>query len=230
MLFFSSMKKWLQISLLLLLTGCASPYQPVYTSSEGDYYIEEQAVSGYYYGTGSLMYANTGFYPWWVGMYHPHAFFYYSPYFYPYYFSVSYPYGYYPFSDYGYYRGFDARWHPPHRIRRDHLPGVAGDISISPSAVSSAHADMMRARPYLWRSAGHRDQNRATIESKGIGYSTDAPVSPSISNRRMPANPYAPSPRVSPGRPAGSVSSSPRSISAGRSVKSSSRIVVRDRQ
>ena len=95
------MKTLIQILLLALLVGCASPYYPVYVNDAGDYYIAERATEGPYYGTG--------YYPWWLNAYPPQTFAYYSPYFYPYHFSIWYPSGY---------------WCPPYLNRPHHrYPG-----------------------------------------------------------------------------------------------------------
>jgi len=90
----SGMKALIQIFLLVLLLGCASPYYPVYVSSEGDYYFAERASNGPYYGSDSMMFSDIGLYPWWAGSYPPLTFVYFSPNFYPHYFSVWYPPGY----------------------------------------------------------------------------------------------------------------------------------------
>jgi hypothetical protein len=111
----TTMKTLIQILLLALLVGCASPYYPVYVNDEGDYYIAERVSDGPYYGTGN--------YPWWVSGYPPQTFAYYSPYYYPYYFSVWYPPVYRPY--YGY-------WYPPYQNHRHHRYPGQSRIVVNP--------------------------------------------------------------------------------------------------
>jgi len=102
------MKTLIQILLLALLVGCASPYYPVYVNDAGDYYIAERATEGPYYGTG--------YYPWSLSAYPPQTFAYYSPYFYPHYFSIWYPPGY---------------WCPPY-LNRPHRRYPGENRMVSP--------------------------------------------------------------------------------------------------
>ena len=134
----SSMKTLIQILLLALLVGCASPYYPVYVNNEGDYYIAERATNeSYYYGTGS--------YPWWISGYPPQTFAYYSPYFYPYYFSVWYPPSYRPY--YGFYGGYYGYWCPPYQYHRRHRYPGEGRIVVSPALPPATNSGQMVAFP-----------------------------------------------------------------------------------
>jgi len=110
------MKTLIQILLLALLVGCASPYYPVYVNDAGDYYIAERATEGPYYGTG--------YYPWSLSAYPLQTFAYYSPYFYPHYFSIWYPPGY---------------WCPPYLNRPHHrYPGENRMVSpVLPPVIDS---------------------------------------------------------------------------------------------
>ena len=119
------MKTLIQILLLALLVGCASPYYPVYVNDAGDYYIAERATEGPYYGTG--------YYPWWLSAYPPQTFAYYSPYFYPYYFSIWYPPGY---------------WCPPYLDRPHHRhPGE--NRMVSPALLPVIDSRQVVAYPGL---------------------------------------------------------------------------------
>jgi len=206
------MKKWLVMSLVLILVGCASPYRPVYVSNEGDYYIEEKTNAGGYFGTGSIMYADVGFYPWWAGLNNPLAFDYYSPYFYPYYFSVWYPPGYPLF--YGYPRGYFAHWHRPHRSHWNRHPG--GEAPYLPP-----HGNGIAARRDLLRTSDYRSLGRGVKYNKAGGYKAYAPATPGTSLRRAPEKPYTSMSRTDLGRHAGSMRSSPRSRPASRSSRNS---------
>ena len=132
------MKTLIQIVLLAVLVGCASPYYPVYVNNEGDYYIAERATNeSYYYGTGS--------YPWWISGYPPQTFAYYSPYFYPYYFSVWYPPSYRPY--YGFYGGYYGYWCPPYQYHRRHRYPGEGRIVVSPALPPAAGSGAFPGSP-----------------------------------------------------------------------------------
>lgn len=173
------MKILIQILLLALMVGCASPYYPVYVSSEGDYYIAEQNTNGPYYGTNSLMLSDIGVYPWWVNGYPPVIFSYYTSYYYPYYFSVWYPPGYHPY--YGFYGGYYAYWCPPYRIRRPHLPTDEKPIAGSPVVPPVAYSGTPVRNPELWRSIDRVAVNREIMSRRGVGWKTSA------SERSIPA-------------------------------------------
>ena len=57
---------------LALLTGCATPYYPVYSGNPGDYYISESETTAYY-DPRAVVYAGSepfsldyiGMTPWW---------------------------------------------------------------------------------------------------------------------------------------------------------------------
>ena len=219
--YYFSMKKWLLMSLVLILVGCASPYRPVYVSNEGDYYIEEKSNAGGYFGTGSIMYADVGFYPWWASFNHPLAFDYYSPYFYPYYFSIWYPPGYPPF--YGYPRGYFAYWHRPHRGRWNHHAG-------SGAPYMPLHGNEITARRDLLRTSDNRSLGRGVKNNQVVGYKANTPAIPGTSLRRPPEKPYTSLSRTDSGRPAGSMQASPRSRPASRSSKNLYQPSLRDKQ
>jgi hypothetical protein len=142
------MKKLLTLLLVLLAAACASPYQPVYVSGEGDYYIAETGVaSGYYYG-GAGDFWGAGMYPWWSTAYYygypPSMFYYYSPYFYPHRFNVWYS-GWYPHG-YGW-----GGWHPPMRRAHPGRPidgsGTGGVADRPPAPPGGSHTVSAPAYP-----------------------------------------------------------------------------------
>jgi hypothetical protein len=164
----SGMKTLIQIALLALLVGCATPHYPVYVTSGGDNYIAERAINWGYYDTISIMSTEIGVYPWWVGGYPPRIFAYYSPYFYPYYFSVWYPPGYHPY--YGFYGGYSSYWCPPYRIRRHHGHRSQEGIVGSPVMPPVASSGRQPANPELWRSIERAAAYREMMNRGGIGY------------------------------------------------------------
>jgi hypothetical protein len=154
------MKKALFILLLAILAGCASPYNPVYVSDQGDYYIAEAESSYPYYppGADALNHVDRYRNYWWVSGYFPGysppLFSYYSPYFYPHYFSVWSP----GWSHYaGWYGGYSS-WCPPYRMRSHDNPGLAGDGArhgaglpvVYPMPATGVSRDL---NPDLWRSS-----------------------------------------------------------------------------
>jgi len=153
----SSMRTLIQILLLALLVGCASPYYPVYVNDEGDYYIAERATAAPYYGTGY----GTGYYPWWISGYPPQIFAYYSPYFYPYYFSVWYPPAYSPYP-YGY---------PPYPHHRHHRYPGHDRMVISPVLPPMTDGGQVVAYPGL-------PVNRDLVNRKGKAASRMSSSSP----------------------------------------------------
>jgi hypothetical protein len=203
------MKTLIQILLLALLAGCATPYYPVYVSSEGDYYIAERGSRGPYYGSGSVMFDDIGLYPWWVSAYPPQIFAYYSPYFYPHYFSVWYPPGFHPY--FGFYGGYYAYWCPPYRIRRHHEQPDDNETIGSPVMPPVAYNGQPVANPELWRSIDRVSVNREIMHRRTIGQKAV------LSNRT--ASPYTRSttPSSVPASPAVSARSTGSSRSSGRS-------------
>lgn len=115
------MKTLVKMIVLLALAGCASPYRTVYTSAEGDHYIEELGQAADYYVDDSILYAGVGFDPWWIAAYPNPIHIYYDPYYYLYYLSVWYPRAYQPHNDY-FGRYYDPFWCPPYRMRRPASP------------------------------------------------------------------------------------------------------------
>ena len=129
------MKAIIALFLLALLTGCATPYYPVYSGNPGDYYISESETTAYYdpYAAvyegsepGSLGYI--GMAPWW-------GYSYYSPYFYPHHFSVWYPRSRF---DYGRYSGYYPYWCPPYRSVASRRPVSSPPPVDTPSLVAPA--------------------------------------------------------------------------------------------
>lgn len=127
------MKAIIALFLLALLTGCATPYYPVYSGNPGDYYIPESETTAYYdpYAAvyegsepGSLGYI--GMAPWW-------GYSYYSPYFYPHHFSVWYPRSRF---DYGRYSGYYPYWCPPYRSVASRRPVSSPPPIEAPSLVA----------------------------------------------------------------------------------------------
>ncbi|MBT8048848.1 MAG: hypothetical protein HKN57_14300 [Xanthomonadales bacterium] len=221
------MKILLLTLLILTLVACASPYRPVYVSSEGDYYIEEQDTQTSFGSAGSVLYADIGFYPWWITSHYPFSFTYYSPYFYPHYFSIWYPPGYYPF--YGYHRGYWASWAPPHRMRWDHYRGHRGRPVASPGPTYPAPGTDPLSDAELRRALYERDLYRAAKDNRKNGYRTGERVQPGTSFKRVPTRPYSSVPAIKAGTPARSARMSPRAAPPSRSYRSSSRPVLRDK-
>jgi len=162
------MKILFQLSLLFLLVGCATPYYPVYVSSEGDYYIAEQQTSGPYYGSRSILFNDIGTYPWWAGSYPVELFAYYSPYYYPYYFSIWYPPGYHPF--HGFYGGYYAYWCPPYRLRRQVRQQPGSGRMGSPVMPPVATVATRTSNAELWKSIDRVAVNREIMQRRSIGW------------------------------------------------------------
>ena len=201
-----SMKTSIQILLLALLVGCASPYYPVYVNNEGDYYIAERATNEtYYYGAG--------YYPWWISGYPPQIFSYYSPYFYPYYFSVWYPPAY---STYPY-------WYPPYRHHRHHRYPGHDRMVVSPMRPPVTDGGQVVAYPGL-------PFNRDLVNRGGKGQRVVAPPRSASAYSHSPARSSVPASRMSSSGPSGFSLPSARSGSAGRGKAGSSNLSVRHRQ
>lgn len=164
----SGMKTLIQLLLLSGLVACASPYYPVFVSSDGDYYIAERSASGPYYGSNTVMYSDIGVYPWWTNGYPLETFVYYSPYFYPHYFSIWYPPGFHPY--FGYYGGYYAYWCPPHRLRRHHAYINDDKVSGSPVLPPVVYSGQPVANPELWQSIDRRSVSRERMHRGGIGH------------------------------------------------------------
>ena len=197
----SSMKTLIQILLLALLVGCASPYYPVYVNDAGDYYIAERATEGPYYGTG--------YYPWSLSAYPPQTFAYYSPYFYPYYFSVWYPPAHSPY--YGILGGNYPYWRPSYPNLRH--PGH-NRMVVSP--VMPPVTDRGQVVTYPGRSV----QGQRIV----------APPRSASAYNRTPAQPFVPASRMSSSSAARFSLPSTHSGLAGRGKVDSSSRSVRHRQ
>jgi len=192
----SAMKTLILLLMLILLGGCASPYYPVYVSSEGDYYIAERNTNGPYYGTGSMMYSDVGVYPWWAGPYTASTFEYFSPNFYPHYFSIWYPPGYSPF--YGFYGGYHAYWCPPYRIRRhDNYPVGTGRMG-SPVMPPVAAIGPAETNPDLWRAIERSSVSREIVSRQRAGWNGASPAA-SFPVQSSASNYFGRSQRSSPG-------------------------------
>lgn len=153
------MKTFLPIILVLVLAGCASPYRTVYTSAEGDSYIEELGQpAGYYHLYDSVLYAGIGFEPWWVIAYSPVSYVYYDPYYYLYYLSAWNPWAYQP--PYGYVGLFGDAWCPPYRARHNYKPidgtGVVGQGPEAPGIPSPVIVD----RRDMWQTIKLQGQHK----------------------------------------------------------------------
>ena len=226
----NGMKTLILIFGLLLLAGCASPYYPVYVSSEGDYYIAERNTNGPYYGTGDLLSDDIGVYPWWSGGYPIDVFAYYSPFFYPHYFSVWYPPGYNPF--YGYYGGYYSYWCPPYQIRRSgrHYgnryasTGSKGSPVMPPVSTGAVVA----ANPEIWRAIDRAAVKREILNRGGVGWKTGPSARPlpaySRSSTSFPKSGLSLTPTTSGSRV------STRSTSTGRRAAVSDRTPARHEQ
>ena len=210
----TSMKTFIQIMLLALLVGCASPYYPVYVNNEGDYYIAERTTNeSYYYGAGS--------YPWWISGYPPQTFVYYSPYFYPHYFSVWYPPAYRPY--YGLYGGYYGYWCPPYRYNRRHRYPGDGGIVVSPVLPPAMDNGQVVAFP-------GSPVNRDLVNRRRKGKIIAAPVNSASTYPRTSAQSSVSAPRMSASSSARFSPSSSHTGSAGRGKASSSRLSSRHRQ
>lgn len=215
------MRLLLQILLLAVLAGCASPYRPVYISSEGDYYIEEQTTQAAYYGSGSILYADVGFYPWWITAYYPSAFSFYSPHYYPYYFSVWSPPGYFPF--YGYPRGYYANWLPPHRFSR----GRAAEGFGNPVLRAPPPATVTVRKPATWQDL-YRNTKYAKY-NQIIKYRKVDSGKPAGRFKHDPTRPYSSSPSIDSGRSSGLNRASPKPAPVQRSYTPSRERLSRDK-
>ena len=204
-----SMRTLIQILLLALLVGCASPYYPVYVNDAGDYYIAERATETPYYGTGY----GAGYYPWWLSGYPPQIFAYYSPYFYPYYFSVWYPpvYSTYPY------------WYPPYSHHRHHRYPGHDRMVVSPLLPPMTDGGQVVAYPGL-------PVNRDLVNRGGKGQRVVAPPRSVSAYSHIPARSSASASQMSSSRPSGFSLPSTHSGSVGRGKADSSSLSARHRQ
>jgi len=183
----AGMQLLFNILLLFLLAGCATPYYPVHTSSDGAYYITEAQTAGPVYGNPALWASDIVTYPWWMGSYPAELFVYYSPYYYPYYFSIHNPSFYHPFYDF--YRRHHVYRYPPHSFPRpDDLQPAGGQTSppfLPPHMAMPTNAPLIEirrsndlARPFPTGYNG-RSTRRSTHDSRNslpvTGRSSSAP-------------------------------------------------------
>jgi len=216
------------VFLLAALVGCASPFHTVYTSAEGDYYIEERAAQGGYYVPDSVLFAGVGFDPWWINVNPTLAFIYYNQNYYEYYLSAWYRLTFQPY--YGYYPGYYSYWCPPYRIHHGHSPVIAGQMADSRVPAPFISSRERLDRRDLWRSAEYKSFNPTT--KRGIGPANRA----SGQNRSFssfmnaPAKPSRPVTGAGTSRSSAFASPPSRSTPVNRSLKTSNLPVVRDKQ
>jgi len=153
------MRTLLQVILVLALVGCASPYRTVYTSAEGDSYIEEIGQpAGYYYFYDSIMYAGIGFDPWWVIAYSPATYINYDAYYYLYYLSAWNPRIYQPW--YGYFGYHGGGWCPPYRVRHGYLPVDGGEVADQGPETPGLPNPVIVDEREKWRTINMKGQHR----------------------------------------------------------------------
>ncbi|MFC1720473.1 hypothetical protein ACFL00_04965 [Pseudomonadota bacterium] len=222
------MKILIPIFLLVALVGCASPFRTVYTSPDGDHYIEERAVQGGYYVPDSVLYAGIGFDPWWITVNPSLAFIYYNPSYYPYYLSAWYRLVYQPF--YGYYPGYYSYWCPPYRMRDGLPPGHAGRIAHGTIPATFIHGREITNSRDLQRSAEYKSYNPAVKPGMGPAYRAPGQNRSPTAFGKAPVKPSWSAPGTGMSRSSGFASPSSRSITANRSLKTSNLPIVRDKQ
>lgn len=203
------------IASILLLGGCASPFRTVYTSPD-DYYLVEQSSDRVYYEFNSVIYADVGFYPWWVTAYNPLQFVYYSPYFYPHYFSIWYPPSYSPY--YGYYTGYWSYWCPPYPVRRLHRWRDTDEVDLPNPEPAVTDGRYLVSRQDLWRAADNQSLNRRAKMPGAYGYKSYNPAKSMSTFRSAPAKPSYSFPAADFGQRPGMSGSSRAANSGTRSV------------
>jgi hypothetical protein len=222
------MRTLVQIFLLTALVACAGPYRTVYTSAEGDHYIEERAAQGGYYVPDSVMYADIGFDPWWITANPSLSFIYYNPNYYQHYLSAWYRLMYQPY--YGYDRGYYSYWCPPYQVRHGHVypdSGRTADTSLPAPFISGRETIERRD---LWRSADNKSLNRVIKQSNGPSYKALDQNRSMKSFMNAPTKPSLSTPGIDMNRSSGFATPSPRSIPVERSIKMSGLSPVRDKQ
>lgn len=222
------MRALIPIFLLLVLAACASPYRTVYTSAEGDYYIEERVAQSTYYVPGSIMYANIGFDPWWITANPSLGFIYYEPIYYRYYLSAWHRLIYQPY--YGYYRGYYSYWCPPYQNRDVRGPtytsGPVSDSMPVPYIVSREPVDSRD----LWRSSNHRSVNKAIKQNQPYSYKTSEQPRSTTTYMKTSAQPSLSAPGRDLTRTSGFASPAPRSSVVQHGSKMTRSASVRDKQ
>jgi hypothetical protein len=217
-----------QIVLLTALVGCASPYRTVYTSAEGDYYIEERAAQSAYYVPDSVLYAGIGFDPWWITANPSRSFIYYNPGYYAHYLSAWYELMYSPF--YGYYGGYHSNWCPPYRIHRGRSPAGA-----SPIADRSFPAPFIDNREIsngkdFWRQGNNKSFDRLIKPGNATANKSLTQPRSMTSFMNTPGNSSMSAPGISKGRSSGFGSPALSSAPVDRSIKMSGSSRGRDKQ
>jgi hypothetical protein len=221
-------KLLVQIFLLTALAGCASPYRTVYTSPEGDYYIEERAAQSAYYVPDSVMYAGIGFDPWWIIANPSLSFIYYNPGYYQYYlaawYDLMYP------SYYGYYGRYYSNWCPPFRVHHGHLS--PGSNSIADSSIPAPFIDsrQMTTRKDLWRPPGNKHSDRPIKPGDMAAYKSMGQPRSMSSFMNAPGNPSISTTGISNSRSVGMGSPSFGSPPVDRGNKMSGSLRGRDKQ
>jgi hypothetical protein len=208
-----------------MLAACASPYHPVYVSSEGDYYIAERETASAYYSGRPAALTGAGLYPWWSAAYHdgypPSLFTYYSPNFYPHHFWVRSPL--WQHNHYGWYGAYSP-WCPPYQVRNYRIPvhhvgdsDAVGDNSALPPNIYSGVTPVVN--PRLLRSIDPGDYWINPVNRGGAGTSMadrSAAVSPASASRRSTSisSLYSPGASASVRAPSVSSHSGSRSVGA----------------
>jgi hypothetical protein len=224
------MKTLVQVLLLIILAGCASPYRAVYTSAEGDYYIEERSTQSGYYVPGSVIYADIGFDPWWITANPSLAFIYYNPNYYQYYLSAWYRLIYQPY--YGYYGGYYPYWCPPHRIRHGHSPAYAGEAADPLAPAPLIDGRELTDRKDLWRPVDNKGVGRVFKQGNGATYKAIDQTRLMKAFTNAAAKPAQSTPAIGSNRSAAFASPSPppRSVPVENSIKMSGLSRVRNKQ
>lgn len=216
------------IFLLLALVGCASPFRTVYTSANGDYYIEETVTQGGYYVPDSVMYAGIGFDPWWITANPSLAFIYYNPNDYQYYLSAWYRLVYQPF--YGHYPDYYSHWCPPYRVHHGHPPANTGRIAGVSVPVRFIGGRDGIDRQDGWRSVKYKSFSPATNPGIGPSYRASGQNRPLTGFTKEAVKPFRSATGTTMSRSSGFARPSSRSIRADRSLETSHLPIVRDKQ
>lgn len=222
------MKFLVQIFLLTALAGCASPYRTVYTSPEGNYYIEERAAQSTYYIPDSVMYAGIGFDPWWITANPSLSFIYYNPAYYQYYLSAWYDLIYPPY--FGYYGRYYSNWCPPYRGRHGH--SSSGANGIADGFIPAPHFDYseMNSRKDSWRQSNNKSFDRMIKPGNVAAYKSMAEPRSMKPFMNAPGNPSVPAAGISNDRSSGFGSPALSSAPVDRGIKMSGSSRGRDKQ
>lgn len=222
------MKAVIPIFLLMVLAACANPYRTVYTSAEGDYYIEERAAESSAYVTGSVMYADIGFDPWWITANPALGFIYYQPDYYHYYLLAWHRLIYQPY--YGYYHGYYSYWCPPYQNRDVRGPTYSsGPVSNSMPVPFIASRQPVDSRD-LWRPANHRSVNKAIKQNQAYSYKTSGQPRSATTYMKTSNKPSMSAPGRDMARPSGFSSLAPRPSVVRHASKMTRSASVRDKR